>query len=125
MDPIMPASTPNSDSASQPDPVINAAPSPVPTSRLPAKFAPEPIPYMASLPTDSYTPPSPQPESQTGTNVSIWPAPIFYSPFFVPTPEQFQHNTGQRMPGISYGSDALWLEGQEEARRRQAAPCER
>lgn len=121
MDPITPAS----DSAVQPDPATTAAPVPVPTSRLPARFTPVSLPDTASFPTDSYTPPPSPPESHPGTNISIWPAPVFYSPFFVPTPEQFQHNTGQRMPGISYGSDAMWLEGREEARRRQAAPYER
>lgn len=116
MDPITPASAPIADSTVQTEHETNTAPVMTPAPDLPERFVPEPLPFMPASPIDFYTPP-PSP-SQPGVFIYYWPTPV-YSPFFVLTPEQFQLNTGQRMPGISYGSDALWLEGFEA--RRQAA----
>lgn len=124
---------PTTDAALTPPPDLAAVPS--------RRFKPEPLLFPLELSPDFFTAQAPQPEPSTQSlppapvrpsrasnayapspprynqSVYVWPSPFYYSPFFMTSHEQFLRNSGQRLPGISYGSDALWYEGYEQARR--------
>lgn len=124
MDPITPAP------AQAAETTVTTTPTTVPAAEKPTRFKPEPFPFMPTWPLDIYVapesqtssqpvlptaPPQPaEPKAQSTTPwepaIYFWPSP-YYPQILVPTREQFEINSGQRFPGIAYGSDALWMEG--------------